>query len=101
MRPPSSMSFGPPLTKGVKILLGVLAVFSVGLPLLGWANAPLEESIRGQLFLVPGELWRGHFLTLLTFIFVARDPLDLLLTAVMLWMFGSTLEQRWGLRRFL
>ena len=95
------MSFGPPLTKGVKLLLLLLAVFSVGLPLLGWANPSLEAQLKLLLVFTPADLWHGYLWQPLTYTFLARDPLDLLLSALLLWMFGSTLEQRWGMRRFL
>jgi len=95
------MGFGPRLTRGVKILLVALGVFSVGLPLLGWSSPALEEQVRAQLAFTPAELWRGKIWQPLTFTLIARDPLDLLLSALLLWMFGSALEQRWGTKRFL
>jgi membrane associated rhomboid family serine protease len=95
------MSFGPRLTPGVKGLLAALGVFTVGPALLGWVNPELARRIVEEIVFIPGELFRGHVWTPFTFSFVAHDPLDLLITALLMWMFGATLEQRWGTKRFL
>ena len=52
----------------------------------------------------PGRIWHGELWRLLTWVFVERSPMCLILTCVCIYQFGGGLAPRWGerrLRRFL
>lgn len=101
------MGFGiPPFTKGVKWLVIATVATSVLVPLLkNFAGISIEAYVA----LVPELVlhsfsWarlHGFFWTPLTYTFLEREPLDLIFSLLALWLIGSTLEQRWGTRKFV
>ena len=103
-RPQSAFSFSMPrLMPGVRALMIALGVISIGITALGslFKLESLAATLSDLVVLHPGDIWRGHVWELLTFTFLETSPIGLLLTALMLWMFGTQLEQTWGTRRFL
>ena len=90
----------PGLPRGIKWLL----VVNVGVFLLQWITG---GSDFGRIFfyyfaLVPAEVVR-HFAIwqLVAYMFLHGGISHILWNMLTLWMFGSTLEQTWGTRRFL
>jgi membrane associated rhomboid family serine protease len=88
----------PPLTRGVKWLALVTVAVSVLVPVLGkeWGS-----ELAYQVSFVPAELWHGKIWQPFTYTFLNDDPLGLVFALLGLWMLGSTMEQRWGTRRFV
>lgn len=85
----------PPVTPGVKILIGILA----GLWLLPIFVEPIRQWIVHYGVLqsdsIVGQPW-----TLITHGFFERDFLGMLFSGIALWLFGSELEQRWGQKKW-
>jgi len=102
-RPESAISFQMPrILPGVRALLIALAVISIGVDAVNaWGPASAGEHLRNLVILHPADLWRGRVWELFTFTFFEPEPLWLLINGYMLWSFGTSLEQRWGTRRFL
>ncbi|GAC1345015.1 MAG: hypothetical protein NVS2B9_16090 [Myxococcales bacterium] len=95
-------SFGGSITRGVKALLIALGVVSIGTSALSaWSSSGLGQLLADQLVFRPGDVLRGHLWQLVTYTFFSPDPVGLLISAVVLWMFAGTIERRWGTRRFL
>ena len=87
----------PPLTRGVKWLGIATIAVSVLVPVLGeWGSV-----LARQVAFIPVEMWHGKIWQPLTYTFLNEDPIGLLFALLGLWMLGSTLEQRWGTRRFV
>ena len=94
------VSFGPPLTRMVKYLIivsGAIFVLTyLGLQLFHW-TWPLA-----WLSLQPYDVIHRLFLwQLVTYLFLHGGFFHIIFNLLMLWMFGSELEYRWGGRRFL
>ena len=94
------VSFGPPLTRMVKYLIIVTGAIFVltylGLQLFHW-TWPLA-----WLSLQPYDVIHRLFLwQLVTYLFLHGGFFHIIFNLLMLWMFGSELEYRWGGRRFL
>ncbi len=102
-RPQSAFSFQMPrLMPGVRALMIALGVMSISInAIAAWVSPSLGERMMGWVMFFPGDLWRGHIWELFTFTFYEGHPFGLLITGVMLWMFGTQLEEVWGTRRFL
>lgn len=94
-RPPS-FGFDIRMTPAVKaLLIANVALFVV----TGFLGIPLDR----QLFLglTPAYALRGFVWQLFTYMFFHGDLGHILFNMLTLWMFGTTLEQTWGKRRFL
>jgi membrane associated rhomboid family serine protease len=97
-----SYSFGPgPLPPAVKALIAI----NVGVFILLWI---LPESIRQGVIeyfgLIPAAIFqRFHIWQPVTYMFLhsTRGIGHVLVNMLMLWMFGTELEQMWGTRAFL
>jgi len=90
-----SISFGGPLTPGVKSLIianAVVHLFKVLIPAFAswfWLSPPLV--------LPPGfQLWR-----VLTYAFLHGDAMHLLFNMLALFMFGCSIERMWGTKLFV
>lgn len=91
-------SSGPTgLAPVTRVLLIALLVTSVVGTLLerkvGFGVSTLNFRVSEVL---AGQVWR-----LATYPFVESNPINLIISLVILWMFGSWFEQRWGTRDFL
>lgn len=96
----SGISFGPPLTRMVKLLIIVTsAVFLatyLPLALFNWVT-PYE-----WLGLRPYDVIHNFYLwQLVTYLFLHGGWFHILFNLFALWMFGCDLEQLWGPRQFL
>ena len=98
------MSFGGgAVTPAVKLLLIVnVAVFFIVNGLVVF----LQPSLEGQIFdlfgLVPYLIWHNlYFWQLFTYQFLHGGLFHILFNMLALWMFGVTLERRWGSEFFL
>ena len=90
------------VTPGVKYLLIALGVLSIGTTAVtAWVSRSLGDSIAAQLAFRPIDLLHGKVWQLATYTLFAPDPIGLLISGVVLWMFAGALERRWGMRRFL
>lgn len=91
----------PKFTKLIKILIAVHAACWIIEVIL------LRTSLSGEfrhLFLIPREVVQEQYLWQLFTYMLFHDPsgiFHLLINMVVLWMFSSDLEQKWGTRRFL
>jgi membrane associated rhomboid family serine protease len=91
------MAFGVPrLTKGVKWLGIATLVVSVGSAL-----GDSGRTLASLLVFVPALLAHFQIWRLFTFTFLNPQPIGLLFSLLGLWFVGSSLEQRWGTRRFV
>jgi membrane associated rhomboid family serine protease len=95
-------SFGfPPFTPAVKKLVYInLGVFFL-LLVLGATAPDIARSFETILGLLPQAVLHGFIWQLVTYSFIHAGILHILFNMLALWMFGSTLEQDWGSRRFL
>ncbi len=91
-----SSGYFPP---GVKwLLISNIAVFVVNF----FAMLILERDPFRELGLLPAEVLRlGYIWQPFTYMFLHRDFFHILFNMLTLWMFGVTLENDWGTRRFL
>lgn len=95
-------SLGGGVTRGVKYLLIALGVLSIGTSAVtAWVSNSLGATIAEQLAFRPIDLLHGKVWQLATYTLFAPDPIGLLISGVVLWMFAGAIEQRWGMRRFL
>jgi membrane associated rhomboid family serine protease len=95
-------SFLGSIPPGLKYILIALGVVSIGTALLKALNSTgLGDLLEEQLVFRPSDVLHGKLWQLVTYPFFTRDPISLLISALMLWMFAGTLERRWGIRRFL
>lgn len=95
--------FGLPMTKGVKWLLIIqVAVWFFGQVV---AERVFPQLVLGDLLaLKPGEvLFQGAVWQLVTYMFFhsTNGVTHILFNGLMLWFFGSELEDRWGTRKFI
>jgi membrane associated rhomboid family serine protease len=82
----------------------LIALAVVSIPtsaLLHSRSSDLGQFLADQLVFRPDDLLHGRIWQLVTYTFFTPDPVSLLISALMLWMFAGTLERRWGMRRFL
>jgi membrane associated rhomboid family serine protease len=94
---PGTVHFGPsgPVPRMVKILIAVnLAVYVLQIVMPG----DLMISLFG---LIPAKVNRLELWRVFTYQFLHGGVWHLAINMLMLWMFGSELEQRWGERFFL
>jgi membrane associated rhomboid family serine protease len=92
-----TMGFGvPPLTRGVKWLGIATLIASIGSRLGGTG-----EGLADQLAFFPELLKHLRLWQPFTYTFLNPDPFSLIFSLLGLWMIGSSLEQRWGTRRFV
>jgi membrane associated rhomboid family serine protease len=89
----------PVWTRWVKRLaIGHTVLYVTWLILGRWAGFP---EIAREMVLVPADVHAGNAWQLASYIASFDHPLSFLFDILALWMFGSSLEQRWGGRRFL
>ena len=89
----------PPFTRMVKTLILInVVVYFVELLLgrSGGGGAVIETFALIPTLVVHGRIWQ-----LFTYAFLHASISHILFNMLALWMFGSTLEQYWGSRRFL
>ena len=88
----------PPFSGMVKklILINVVVYFAV---LLLGRNG-ISDEINGTFGLVPVLVVHGRIWQLFTYAFLHAGISHILFNMLALWMFGSTIEQYWGSRRF-
>lgn len=93
-----SQIYLPKLTKINKILI----VLSCSLFIL---EAVLEKttsfSLGGMLGLSGEHFLSGHVYSLLTYPFLSRSIIEVILNCLMLWLMGSEFEANWGTKRYL
>lgn len=97
-------SFGPfgGIPQGVRALLIALAVLSIGTAAVSkWVSPELGIALTRQLWLRPVDLLHGKVWQLATYTLFSPDTISLLISGLVLWMFASAIERRWGTRRFL
>ncbi len=82
------------INKSFLIISGVCCLFQILLELGGHGLLPF-------LGLSAAKLFSGHFYQLFTFPFVPHGLLELLFNGLVLWFFGSELENLWGRYRYL
>jgi len=93
----------PPFTRAVAWLVGinVAAYFAFAVLRLAPATAGLAQRLLEFGALVPYHVAHGWIWQLVSYAFIHLDLLAVIFNMLMLWMFGSQLEQSWGVRRFL
>lgn len=92
-------SFFGYLTPGVKWLL---ISNTVAFLLYYLGGQAVQENAKAAFGLVPAGVLKNFYLwQLVTYMFLHAGITHLLFNMLALWMFGSTLEQDWGTRRFL
>lgn len=95
-----TLSF-PPFTRAIKILIGLNAGIFFGLLLMRAVNLAGAADIFEQTFaLVSSDVVQGHVYQLVTYAFLHKTLMHMLLNMLALWMFGSMLESAWGGRKF-
>lgn len=87
-------AFFPRITPAVKYLI----IINVGISVFELLFGLKWITVFG---LTPADFWRGHIWQVITYMFLHGGIFHLLFNMFVLWMFGSTLESIWGLRRFL
>jgi len=94
-----SLGFGGfRLTPGVKYLLFVNAALYIFPAIFGFADDPL---LRRALYLWPGMVARGALWQVFTYMFLHGGFVHFLFNMLILWMFGTAVEQTWGTRQFV
>ena len=95
-----TLSF-PPFTRTMKwLVFGNAAIFLLTV-LVGIASPQMATVIVQVFGLVPGLVVKGWLWQLVTYSFLHGDFFHLLYNMLILWMFGTDLEQAWGRRRLL
>jgi membrane associated rhomboid family serine protease len=94
-----SISFGGPLTRGVKwLIIANVAAFAMRFLVQSVAGVPFDAMFG----LVPGLITTRFFLwQFATYLFVHAGPFHILFNMLVLWMFGCDLERLWGFKKFL
>jgi len=91
----------PPFTRTISILIGInTGVFLLLLALSATGQSAVAGAIVGKLGLTPRAVVHGHIYQLLTYGFLHAGFFHLFFNMLMLWMFGSMLEQHFGSRQF-
>ena len=107
--PSTLSSFGfPPFTRAVKQLVYIcVAVFLAGM-LLGRVAPNFWARIDETAALIPFAVLHGypdlpipHIWQLITYSFMHGGVMHILFNMLSLWLFGATLEQSWGYRKFM
>jgi membrane associated rhomboid family serine protease len=62
--------------------------------LFAFARPLTEHVMLTPVRVLSGEVWQ-----LFTYLFVHRDPPDLIFSLLLVWIFGSVLEKEWGTRK--
>jgi membrane associated rhomboid family serine protease len=89
----SSKTTGP----GTRWLCGALVVATLGVSLMDQGTGALMGSlIFDRNALLHGELWRAC-----TYGLLATSPIALVISTVVLWLFGGMHESMWGTRKFV
>jgi membrane associated rhomboid family serine protease len=94
---PGGLSIGPsgPVPPAVRSLIAINVAVYVAQVLTG------HEQLIGLFGLIPEKIAHFELWRLFTYQFLHGGAWHLALNMLMLWMFGSELEQRWGRRFFL
>jgi membrane associated rhomboid family serine protease len=88
------MAFGvPPFPKGIKWLVIVTLAASI--------MSKLVPTVAELGVLTPGLFWHGWVWQIFTYPFVIPDPRSLIWSLLGIWLLGGSLEQQWGMRRFV
>jgi len=88
------MGFGvPPLPRGIKWLVAI----TLGASIL----SKLVPTVGAIGVLTPGFFWRGWVWQIFTYPFVIPDAGALIWSLLGIWLLGGSLEQQWGMRRFV
>jgi membrane associated rhomboid family serine protease len=96
----NQISFGPPITRAVKMIIFIFIGVDI---LLFLTNSRLVQTdFFSSLLVLSVEKLNSLYLhQLLTYSFVNIGFLSLLFNSLMLWMFGSKLEELWGEKNFI
>ena len=96
----NQISFGPPITRAVKMIIFIFIGVDI---LLFLTNSRLTQTnfFTSLLVLSVEKLNSFYLHQLLTYSFVNIGFLNLLFNSLMLWMFGSKLEELWGEKNFV
>lgn len=88
---------GGPAGPGTRGLVVALVLVSVATMLSGRMGGPGPRELAFDADRIRhGEVWRP-----ITSLFLEADPLSLLISGVIVWLFGSSFESMWGTRQFL
>src|SRR4051812_44485368 len=101
-------TFGfPPFTRAVKQLVYINVAVFLSFYVLKATAPDFANRLLDTTGLVPYAVLHGypdfpipHIWQLVTYSFVHAGVLHILFNMLSLWMFGSTLEQDWGAKRF-
>jgi membrane associated rhomboid family serine protease len=86
------------ITRGALILLAVELVVTIGFLVM---SVPNRAQIAPWVSASPTTVWQlGHVWTLVTSPLLELDFIQLVMSALVLWLFVPTLERFWGTRRF-
>ncbi|TMA15203.1 MAG: rhomboid family intramembrane serine protease [Deltaproteobacteria bacterium] len=89
-----AMSFGmPPFPTGIKWLVIVTLAASV--------MSKVVPGMGATAVLTPALFWHGWVWQVFTYPFVIPDARALLWSLLGIWLLGGSLEQQWGMRRFV
>jgi len=95
-----------PMVRRLLVVHGV--IWLVTLVAVRWLGLPGARTVASALYLHPAwadpdTVLHGRIWQLLTYMWMhdLRTPLHILFNLLMLWMFGTVLEQRWGGRPLL
>ena len=92
----------PPFTRAVTWLLGINTAIFLLIGLLGMLRVPAESFADFYLGLVPAYVVQhGWIWQVLTYSFIHFGFMHWFGNMLGLWMFGASIEQAWGSRRFL
>lgn len=91
----------PPFTRMVKTLILINVAVYFAMLLLGLSSQAGWQAVFQAFALVPYLVVHGRIWQLVTYSFLHAGIGHILFNMLSLWMFGSTLEQYWGGRRFL
>ena len=97
------MIYLPPfrgLIRALSILCGLVFVIQMFVQSGPFANGAAATWILTTFGLTPALVFQGHIWQLGTWIFLHGNFMHLVFNILGLWMFGSLVEERWGLTRF-
>ncbi len=83
----------PPFPTGIKWLV----IVTLGASIV----SKLVPSFAAIGVLTPALFWRGWVWQIFTYPFVIPDPRSLIWSLLGIWLLGGSLEQQWGMRRFV
>ena len=93
-----SQIYLPKLTLINKILIITAAVLFI---LENIVSRTSSLYLGGILGLSAEQVLHGHIYTLITYPFLSRSIIEVILNCLMLWLMGSEFEANWGSRRYL